>query len=243
MTYCGLVITHQDQNGNSRRIHCHVDLVVGRVGEDVKDAPDLVRLQQEKMERRAVLLANSGVQLVTLAVSLTLHWASHSQRNQAIVQATNCAASIERLMARVSQQMKGCSQPREAKKTGKLYPLQRAESRRVTIRQAESLHLQQGGEGVVASTSWALALVLVVKLAMRKPSFCVRLVHAIPSPCRKRSKLGALPVTRAQAQAEKDVCGWQCHEDGWSHPVDLPPRSGVAIAETLCAVGEFSCPS
>lgn len=204
MTYCGLVTTHQDQSGNFRRTHCRVDLVVARVGEDVKNALDLVRRQQERMERKAVLLVNSDVQRVTLVVSLTLHWASRSQRNQAIVQATNCAASIERLMARVSLQMKGCSQPREVKKTGMLYPLQRAESQRVMIRLVASLHWQQGGEGVVASASLALALVLVVKLAMRMPSFCEHLVHATPSPCRKRSKLGALPVTRAQAQAGKD---------------------------------------
>ena len=73
--------------------------------------------------RRAVLLANSDVRLVTLVALLMLHWVSRSQKNQATVQATNCVESIERLMAQVSLQMKGCSQPREAKKTGRLYPL------------------------------------------------------------------------------------------------------------------------
>jgi hypothetical protein len=118
MTCCGLVITLRGQSGNSRRTHCHVDLVVARVGEDAQNVPGLVRLQQGKMERRAALLANSDVQLVTLVALLTLHWVSRNQRNQAIVQATNCAASIERLRALGSLQTKGCSQLHEAKKTG-----------------------------------------------------------------------------------------------------------------------------
>ena len=70
-----------------------------------------------------------------------------------IAQVKNCAASIVRLRARVSLQMKDCSQPHEVKKTGMLYPLQHAESQRVTIRQAASLRWQQGGEGVAASVS------------------------------------------------------------------------------------------
>jgi hypothetical protein len=118
-----LVTTHRGQSGNFRRTHCHADLVVARVGEDVQNFPDLVRLQQERMVRRAVLLANLDVRLVTLVALLMLHWVSRSQKNQATVQATNYAASIVRSRAQVSLQMKGCSQPREAKKTEMLYPL------------------------------------------------------------------------------------------------------------------------
>jgi hypothetical protein len=93
------------------------------------------------------------VRLATLVESLMLQWASRSQRSQAIARVKNCAVSIVRLRGRVSLQMKDCSQPREAKKTGMLYPLQRAESQRVTIRQVASLRWQQGGEGVAASVS------------------------------------------------------------------------------------------
>lgn len=211
MTCCDLAIVHRDQSGNFRRTHCHVDLVVARVGEGVgvKYFLDPVKPQQEKMERRAVLLANLDARLVTLVVSLMLQSASHSPRIQVNVQAMNYVASIVRLRAQVSLQMKDCSPPREAKKTGMLYPLQRAEPQREMIRRVASLHWQQGGEGEVASVSWAPALVLVVKLAMRKPSSCARSIgvaRAILSPCQKRSKPGALLVTRVQAQTGKGVC-------------------------------------
>ena len=153
MTCYDLVIMRRHRSGSSRHIRCRVDPVVFRVDEDVKDVPYLVRLQQERMERRAVFGVNSGVRWATLVVSLMLHSASRSQRSQVIAQVMSCAASIVRLNARVSLQRKGCSQPREAKKTEMLYPLQRAESQRVTIRQVASLRWQQGGEGVAASIS------------------------------------------------------------------------------------------
>ena len=128
------------QSGNSRHIRCRADPVVAHAEEDVKYVPDLVRLQQERTERRAVFGANSDVRLATLVVSLMLQWASRSQRSQVIAQVKNCAASIVRLRARVSLQMKDCSQPHEVKKTGMLYLPQRAESQRVMIRQAVRLH-------------------------------------------------------------------------------------------------------
>ena len=213
------MIVHRDQSGNFRRTRCRVDHVVARVGEGVgvKYFPDLVRLLQERMERRAVLLANLDVRLVTLVVSPMLQSASRSPRIQVNVQAMNCVASIERLRAQVNLRMKDCSPPREAKKTGMLYPLQRAEPQREMIRRAASLRWQQGDEGVVASVSWAPAQVLVVKLAMKKPSFYVRSIGAvrvIPSPCRKHSRLVTPLVIRVQGQTGKDVCVWRCHEDG-----------------------------
>ena len=106
----------------------------------MKYVPDLVRRQQERTERRAVFGANSGVRLATLVVSPMLQWASRSQKSQVIAQVKNCAASIVRLRARVSLQMKDCSQPHEVKKTGMLYLPQRAESQSVMIRQAVRLH-------------------------------------------------------------------------------------------------------
>ena len=111
------------RSGSSRHIRCRVDLVVVRVDEGVNYVPDLVRLQQERMERRAVLVANLDVRLVTLVVLLMQHSASRNQRSQVIVQVKNCAASIVRLRAQGSLQTKDCFQPREVKKTRMLYPL------------------------------------------------------------------------------------------------------------------------
>lgn len=136
-----------------RHIRCHVDLVVARVDEGVKYVPDLVMLQQERTERKAVYGANLDVRLATLGVSPMLHLAIHSQKSQAISQAMNYAASIVRLRARESLQMKDCFQPREVTKTGMLYPLSHAGLQRVMIPQVASLHWQQGGEGVVVSVS------------------------------------------------------------------------------------------
>lgn len=105
------------------------------------------------MERKAASAAKLDVRWVTLGASLMLHLASRSRRIQVSVQVMNCAASIVRLKALVSLQMKDCFQPRGAKKTGMWCPLQRAGSQRVMIRPVVSLHWQQGDEGVVVSVS------------------------------------------------------------------------------------------
>ena len=101
------------------------------------------------MERRAVSVGKSDVRSVTLAVLLMPHLVSRSLMIQVNVQARNCVASIVRLKARVSLQMMGCFQPREATKTRKLFPPQRAGSQLVMIRQVGILHWQlgDGGEG------------------------------------------------------------------------------------------------
>jgi hypothetical protein len=92
------------------------------------------------MERRAALVAKLDVRLVTSGVLLMLHLVSRSPRNQVSVRVMSYAASIVRLKAPASLQTKGCSRPREAKKTGTWYPPRRAGSQYGMIRQAVSLH-------------------------------------------------------------------------------------------------------
>lgn len=144
---------HRHHYDSSRRNRYHAGHGGDHEGEHAKKVVlDLAKRRLARTARKADLVGSWDVQQATLVVLRSLHVVIHILKILVNGQAMSFVANIGRSKGLVSLQTMGCFQLREAEKTGRLYPLRRAEQRCVMIRLVVSLRWAPDGADVVSST-------------------------------------------------------------------------------------------